>query len=300
MYYNAEIKIPLGKRGNTRIVMKRYYAAWILGLLLSATSASAAVLATVNGDEITSDEVNKVLMEGTQGRFDTLPADKQNELRQRIIEGMISQELVYDDAQRTGVLDTKEYKQELEALVSRLKVQLAAKVWEQQQFEAIKVDAKEVKAYYDANPDEFVDKEKIRARHILVKSEAEAQAIIKGLKGLSGDKLRNEFIAQAKSKSTGPSAAKGGDLGYFPRGQMVPSFNDAAFAMKEGTISSAPVQSQFGFHVIYIEDKKPAKKLGFDEVKNFIEQRLKMDKFKATMEKKMSNLREKAKIIYAK
>lgn len=280
--------------------MKRYYAAWILGLLLSATSASAAVLATVNGDEITSDEVNKVLMEGTQGRFDTLPADKQNELRQRIIEGMIAQELVYDDAQRTGVLDTKEYKQELEALVSRLKVQLAAKVWEQQQFEAIKVDAKEVKAYYDANPDEFVDKEKIRARHILVKSEAEAQAIIKGLKGLSGDKLRNEFIAQAKSKSTGPSAAKGGDLGYFPRGQMVPSFNDAAFAMKEGTISSSPVQSQFGFHVIYIEDKKAAKKLGFDEVKNFIEQRLKMDKFKATMEKKMSNLREKAKIIYAK
>lgn len=280
--------------------MKRYYAAWILGLLLGATSVSATVLATVNGDEITSDEVNKVLMEGTQGRFDTLPADKQNELRQRIIEGMIAQELVYDDAQKTGVLDTKEYKQELEALVSRLKVQLAAKVWEQQQFEAIKVDAKEVKAYYDANTDEFIDKEKIRARHILVKTEAEAQAIIKSMKGLSGDKLRNEFIAQAKSKSTGPSAAKGGDLGYFPRGQMVPSFNDAAFAMKEGTISSTPVQSQFGYHVIYIEDKKPAKKLGFDEVKNFIEQRLKMDKFKAAMEKKMSTLREKAKIIYAK
>ncbi|MCI4406952.1 MAG: peptidyl-prolyl cis-trans isomerase [Sulfuricurvum sp.] len=280
--------------------MKRYYAAWILGLLLGATSASAAVLATVNGNEITSDEVNKVLMEGTQGRFDTLPAEKQNELRQRIIEGMIAQELVYDDAQRTGVLDTKEYKQELEALVSRLKVQLAAKVWEQQQFEAIKVDPKEVKAYYDANPEEFVDKEKIRARHILVKSESEAQAIIKSMKGLSGDKLRNEFIAQAKSKSTGPSAAKGGDLGYFPRGQMVPSFNDAAFAMKEGTISSTPVQSQFGYHVIYIEDKKPAKKLGFDEVKNFIEQRLKMDKFKAAMEKKMADLRAKAKIVYAK
>jgi len=280
--------------------MKRYYTAWILGLLLSASSASAAVLATVNGDEITSDEVNKVLMEGTQGRFDSLPADKQNELRQRIIEGMIAQELVYDDAQKIGVLDSKEYKQELEALVNRLKVQLAAKVWEQQQFEAIKVDAKEVKAYFDANPEEFVDKEKIHARHILVKTEAEAQSIIKSMKGLSGDKLRNEFIAQAKSKSTGPSAAKGGDLGYFPRGQMVPSFNDAAFAMKEGAISSTPVQSQFGYHVIYIEDKKPAKKLGFDEVKNFIEQRLKMDKFKATMEKKMSDLRAKAKIIYTK
>lgn len=280
--------------------MKRYYAAWILGLLLSAQSASAVVLATVNGDEITSEEVNKVLMEGTQGRFDSLPSDKQNELRQRIIEGMIAQELVYDDAKRTGVLDSKVYKQELEALLSRLKVQLAAKVWEQEQFEAIKVDAKEVKAYFDANPDEFVDKEKIRARHILVKTEAEAQAVIKSMKGLSGDKLKNEFIAQAKSKSTGPSAAKGGDLGYFPRGQMVPSFNDAAFALKEGGMSSTPVQSQFGYHVIYVEDKKAAKKLGFDEVKNFIEQRLKMDKFKATMEKKMSSLREKAKITYTK
>ncbi|MDP3290572.1 MAG: peptidylprolyl isomerase [Sulfuricurvum sp.] len=280
--------------------MKRYYAAWILGLLLSATSGSAAVLATVNGDEITSEEVNKVLMEGTQGRFDSLPADKQNELRQRIIEGMIAQELVYDDAKRTGVLESKEYKQELEALVSRLKIQLAAKVWEQEQFEAIKVDSKEVKAYFDANPDEFVDKEKIRARHILVKTAAEAQAVIKSMKALSGEKLKNEFIAQAKSKSTGPSAAKGGDLGYFPRGQMVPSFNDAVFAMKEGTMSSAPVQSQFGYHVIYVEDKKAAKKLGFDEVKNFIEQRLKMDKFKATMEKKMATLREKAKITYTK
>lgn len=280
--------------------MKRYYAAWILGLLLSATSASAAVLATVNGDEITSEEVNKVLMEGTQGRFDSLPADKQNELRQRIIEGMIAQELVFDDAKRSGVLESKEYKQELEALVSRLKVQLAAKVWEQEQFEAIKVDAKEVKAYFDANPEEFVDKEKIRARHILVKTAAEAQAVIKSMKALSGDKLKNEFIAQAKSKSTGPSAAKGGDLGYFPRGQMVPSFNDAAFAMKEGTMSAAPVQSQFGYHVIYVEDKKAAKKLGFDEVKNFIEQRLKMDKFKATMEKKMADLRAKAKITYTK
>ncbi len=280
--------------------MKRYYSAWILGLLLSAPIASGAVLATVNGDEITTDEVNKVLMEGTQGRFDSLPADKQNELRQRIIEGMIAQELVYTDAQKTGVLDTREYKQELETLVSRLKVQLAAKVWEQQQFEAIKIDAKEVKAYFDANPDEFVDKEKIHARHILVKTEAEGNAIIKSMRGMSGDKLRNEFIAQAKSKSTGPSAAKGGDLGYFPRGQMVPSFNDAAFAMKAGTISSTPVQSQFGYHVIYVEDKKSAKKLGFDDVKNFIEQRLKMDKFKAYMDKKMADLRSKAKITYAK
>jgi len=280
--------------------MRRQFSVWVLTVLLGATSVSAASVATVNGDEITTEEVNKVLMEGTQGRFDTLPADKQNELRQRIIEGLVAQELIYDDAKKMGVLDSKEYKSQLDEMVARIKKQLAAKVWEQQQFETINIEAKDVKSYYDANANEFVDKEKIHARHILVKNKADAEAIIKSMKSLSGDKLKNEFIAQAKSKSTGPSAARGGDLGYFPRGQMVPSFNDAAFAMKEGTVSSAPVQSQFGYHVIYIEDKVPAKKLGFDEVKNYIEQRLKMDKFKAYMEKKMSTLREKAKITYSK
>lgn len=280
--------------------MRRQFTTWALGVLLSASFANAAVLATVNGENITSDEVNRVLMEGTQGRFESLPADKQNELRQRIIEGLVAQELVFDDAKKSGILESKEFKTEFQKLTDRMKTQLAAKVWEQQQFETIKVDAKEVKDYYDKNADEFVDKEKVHARHILVKTEAEADTLIKSFKALSADKLKAEFIAQAKLKSTGPSAAKGGDLGYFPRGQMVPAFNDAAFAMKEGTVSSEPVQSQFGYHVIYLEDKVPAKKMGFDEVKNFIEQRLKMDKFKAFMEKKMNTLKSKAKITYTK
>ncbi|MDQ1298650.1 MAG: peptidyl-prolyl cis-trans isomerase [Campylobacterota bacterium] len=280
--------------------MKRQFSIWVLGVLLSGSVASAAVLATVNGSAITSDEVNKVLAEGTQGRFDSLPADKQNELRQRIIEGMIAQELVFEDAKKTGILETKEYKQEFQVLMERMKMQLAAKVWEQKQFESINVDAKEVKSYYDTKPDEFVDKEKVRARHILMKTQEDAEAVIKSMKGLSGEKLKVEFTAQAKSKSTGPSAAKGGDLGYFSRGQMVPSFNDAVFAMKVGAMSAEPVQSQFGYHVIYLEDKKLAQKMSFDEVKNFIEQRLKMDKFKVSMEKKMNSLKAKAKITYAK
>lgn len=280
--------------------MKRYYAALSMGLLLMGHSVSAAVVVTVNGDEITSEEVNKVLFEGTQGRFESLSTEKQDELRHRIIEGMVAQELVYDDALKTGIPDSKEYKQEFDTLLERLKIQLAAKVWEQEQFEAIKVDAKEIKGYFDTNPNEFIDREKVHARHILVRSKVEAQAIIAMLRTLSGEKLKQEFMAQAKTKSIGPSAVKGGDLGYFLRGQMVPPFNDAAFAMKKGSISSNPVRSQFGYHIIYIEDKKPAKKLGFESVKSFIEQRIKMDKFKAHMEKKMISLREKAKIIYTK
>jgi parvulin-like peptidyl-prolyl isomerase len=267
---------------------------------LVGTVAQAATVATVNGKAITSDEVNKVLMEGTQGRFSSLPEEKQKELTQRVIDGMISQELVYDDAKKNGVLESETYKKELADIMERIQKQLAAKVWEQNEFDKIKVGEKEVKAYFDKNPDEFVEKEKVHARHILVKTEAKANELIGKLKSKKGDALKTTFIELAKTESTGPSAPKGGDLGFFPQGQMVPAFNDAAFAMKEGTITTTPVKSQFGYHIIYLEEKQPGKKLGFDEVKNFIEQRLKMDAFKAHMEKKMEALKKKAKITFAK
>jgi parvulin-like peptidyl-prolyl isomerase len=280
--------------------MKQRFIFLTLGILVSATCASAVVVATVNGSNITSDEVNRVLMEGTQGRFDSLEPSKQNELRQRIIEGMVTQKLVYDDAVKTGVLDSREYKAEYQKLEERMKIQLATKKWEMEQFNTIKVDSKEVREYYDKNSDEFVDKEKVHARHILVKSSSDAEDIIKAFKGLSGDKLKSDFIALAKLKSTGPSAVKGGELGYVARDQMVKPFNDALFAMRIGTVSSEPVQTQFGYHVIYAEDKKPARKASFDEVKNFVENKLKMERFKVVMEKKMAVLKSKAKITYTK
>jgi peptidyl-prolyl cis-trans isomerase C len=272
----------------------------LLASALISGAASAAVVATVNGKNITSEEVNQVLMEGTQGRFDTLPKEKQDELRKRIIDGMITQELVYEDAKKSKVLESDEYKKELEAIMARVEKQLAAKVWEKQQYDKITVAEKDIKKYYDTHADEFVEKEKVHARHILVKTEGKANEIIAALKIKKGDKLKEAFIAAAKKESTGPSGPKGGDLGYFPRGQMVPEFNDKVFSMKTGTITNEPVKTQFGYHVIYLEDKKAGKKLSFDEVKSFIEQKLKIEKFKAAMEKKMQSLKDSAKITYGK
>jgi parvulin-like peptidyl-prolyl isomerase len=260
--------------------------------------AAASIVATVNGTQISSDEVNQVLMEGTQGRFNTLPKEKQDELRKRIIEGMISQELVYDDAKKSGVLTSQEYKDELIEVMKRVEKQLASKVWEKQQFDKIEVSDAEIKKYYDSHANEFVEKEKVHARHILVKTEAEAKSIISDLKGKKGDALKTAFIEAAKKFSTGPSAPKGGDLGSFPSGQMVPEFNDKVFAMKVGTITTEPVQTQFGYHIIYLEEKTSGKKLGFDDVKSFIDQKLKMDKFKEAMETKMKALIGSAKITY--
>jgi len=277
-----------------KIVLKSLAATALL-----TSVAFGATVVTVNGTAIDSQEVNRVLMEGTQGRFSTLPADQQKQLRSRIIDGMITQELIYENAKKNGIMDSPSYKKEMKMIISRVEKQLAGKVWQEEQLAKIKVTDKEKKDYYNANKAEFVEKEKVHARHILLKDENKAKAIIARLSGLSGDKLKNKFIEIAKAESTGPSAPKGGDLGYFGPGQMVPSFNDAVFSMKKGTITKTPVKSQFGYHIIYLEDKKAGKTLSYNEVEKFIDQRLRSQKFEALMKTKMQELKKGAKITFA-
>lgn len=265
-------------------------------LLIVSSVASAQTLVSVNGQAITQEEVDSELMNATQGRFNQVPADKQAEFRQQVLQQLIGKELIYGDAKKTGVLTSSEYKAEYKKLEERMKKELAIQVWQKKLLDQLKVADSELKDYYNKNKEEFNEKESVRARHILVKTEDEAKTIIAELKPLSGEKLLSKFIDLAKEKSTGPSGPKGGDLGYFAQGQMVPAFNDKVFSMKEGTITTAPVETQFGFHVIYLEDKKSATTRKFEEVKSFIEQRLKMEKFKTVMKDKMDQLQKKATI----
>ncbi|MDY0233563.1 MAG: peptidylprolyl isomerase [Sulfurimonas sp.] len=264
-------------------------------LLLASSLACATTLVSVNGTNITQEDVDTALMNATQGRFNQVPEDKQAEFRKQVLEQLIAKELVYEDAEKTGVLKSKDFKDEYAKVQDRVKKDLAIQVWQKQQFDKVTVSDKELKAYYDNNKEEFNEKSSVHARHILVKEESEAKAIEKELKPLSGDALKTKFIQLAKEKSTGPTGPKGGDLGYFAQGQMVPEFDAKVFNMKTGTISE-PVKTQFGYHVIYLEDKKAQKTLSFTEVKSFIEQRLKMEKFKVVVEKKMQELKNKATI----
>lgn len=268
--------------------------------MAAAAAVYAGTVATVNGKNISDAEVQEVLMQGTQGRYNQLPAEKQAELSQRVIDGLITQELIFADAKKEGILESAEYKQELAKVMERVEVQLASKVWEKRQFDKVKVSEKDIKAYFKAHPEEFSEKEKVRASHILLKTEAEANDIIKELSALKGASLNTKFAEVAKSKSTGPSGPKGGDLGFFGQGQMVPSFNDAAFSMKKGEMTKTPVKSQFGYHVILVTDKQAGKDLPFEEVKGFIEQKLKVEAFKEQMEAKMEALKKKATISIAK
>ena len=140
------------------------------------------------------------------------------------------------------------------------------------------VSEDDVKAAYEKEFADFEGDEEINARHILVKEKAEAEAIIKELEGGA------DFIELAKVKSTGPSGPNGGDLGFFVRGQMVKPFEDAVFALEPGAITKEPVETQFGWHVIKLEERRRQPKPSLEDVAQGLRQQLARDHYTKIME----------------
>jgi len=255
-------------------------------LALSTINASD-VLATVNGVAINKDYVNNVLK--AQGKeFDKLPKEKQKEIVNKLIE----RELLAETAKKAGIEKDSEYKKALE----NFKKDLLIRVWMDKLYKRTLISDSEANDYYQKHKDQFKIPEKIHARHILVKTEDEAKKIIEQLKGLKGQELKEKFVELAKKKSTGPSGSKGGDLGYFSKGQMVKPFEDAAFALKKGTITTKPVKTQFGYHVIYVEDIKPASVADFKDVKQSIIAKLRQEAFAKKIKEAINNAKKDAKI----
>ncbi|TCL72624.1 peptidylprolyl isomerase [Rhizobium sp. BK251] len=135
------------------------------------------------------------------------------------------------------------------------------------------VTPEEVKARYDKEIAALPKQEEVHARHILVKTEDEAKEVIKEL-----DAGKN-FADLAKEKSTDPNKSEGGDLGYFGHGRMVKEFEDAAFALDKGTYSKTPVKTDFGYHVILVEDKRVAPPPPFEQVQDQVRQLVMRDKY---------------------
>ena len=133
------------------------------------------------------------------------------------------------------------------------------------------VSDEEARAFYDKQVSEVELQEEISARHILVETEEEALAVIERLN--AGE----DFIELAKEVSTGPSGKEGGDLGYFVKDRMVPEFSEAAFALEPGAVS-APVKSDFGWHVIKVEDRRQQQLVAFEDVKEGIKVQLRDEK----------------------
>lgn len=200
------------------------------------------VVATLNGDEIRRSDA-LALLEVLPPEVGRIPEEQ---LIPLLVEELINTRLIVAVARREGLDQTPEFKRRVEMETLRILRQafvddLAAKVLTDEALQTFYEDTVVVQG----------GEVEIRARHILVNTEEEAADVVGELEEGA------DFEQLARERSTGPSAAAGGDLGYFDRSRMVPEFGDAAFALKTGEVS-APVQTQFGWHIIKVEDIRQA------------------------------------------
>lgn len=236
------------------MTMKTIFAgAFALSLVLGAQAArSEAPVARVNGVDITEAEL--AFAEAEVGsEIAGLPVESR---RRVLVEYLVEAHLFADAAGKQQLGTGKEFEQRLAYYKLRA---LRDTFYEKKVRDA--VTEAQAKAAYDEQIAKLAPEPEVRARHILVKTEQEAKDLVKQLKGGA------DFTELAKKSSDGPSAQTGGDLGYFSRGQMVKAFEDVAFSLKPGQISE-PVQTEFGWHVIKVEDRRNRPVPSFDEVKD--------------------------------
>ncbi|MEM1040615.1 MAG: peptidylprolyl isomerase [Pseudomonadota bacterium] len=219
----------------------------LLALVAAAPMAAPAfaqespVLAKVGDRTITQADLDQALKDMGQ-QFANFPEAQR---KARALDSLIDIHVLAAKAEKEGLLDDAETKRRLDLLRNRAlhngyfetKVQPT-------------VDEASMKARYDKEIGSATPEQEVSARHILVKTEEEAKAIIAELDGGA------DFVELAKTKSTGPSGPKGGELGFFGKGRMVPEFETAAFALEKGAYTKQPVKSQFGYHVIRVDDKR--------------------------------------------
>ena len=263
----------------------------LLAVAVMATSVVASdILVTVNGKNITKQDAEAfVNASAPNAHFSQLDKAQQEMIKERLVEKALFTEL----AKKEGI----DKKPEFITNMGKIKEELLVNMWMKAQMDNAVVSDSEAKEFYEKNNKNFMQKATVHARHILVKEEKEAQTIIDELKALNGEALKAKFIELAKVKSTGPSGPKGGDLGNFSKGQMVPAFSTAVWNLEIGKITTKPVKTQFGYHVIYLEDKSDTKPTPYEQVKEKIIVSLKQKQFSAKIAEVAKELKNKAKIV---
>lgn len=248
-------------------------AALLLAAPLPAAAQEEGVAAIVNGDKILSKDVDKAIdMLGLKGK-------EAAQVKSEVLNQIINEKLIEDAILKANIEQNAEYIKRLDIL----KLQLQRQVFLEEQIKD-QITDKYVKAEYEKFAKQNKGKTEIRARHILVPSEQEAQQIIKELDGGA------DFVELAKKRSSDTSSVRGGDLGYFISEEMVPEFSKEAFALKSGSYSKKPVKTQFGWHVIKVEDKRERAVPKFEQVAEPIRQKLGND----AVRKMVEDLRKKA------
>lgn len=268
--------------------MKKIVMSFIASIALISTLNAADFYATVDGDKITKDDIN-VLLQDPRVDFDKLP----QEAKSQILEGAINRKLIAKKAIDDGIEKDPQYKE----AIAKIKEDLALQVWQKNEIDKIKFSDTEKRAFYDTNKSKFNIPETFEAFHILVNTEAEANAVIKDLEKAAVNSRETKFKELANSKSKDATAKNGGYLGKFAAEQMVPEFAMAVKSLPKGGYSKNPTKTQFGYHVIFVKEIFPAKQLTFDEVKDNINQAMIAEKFNKKIDELTKELRKDAKIV---
>ena len=287
-------------------------------------------VAVVNGvviARIQFDKELKVHLERVSRQGRQITDDQMEEQKKDILEGLIEREVLYQESQKAGIKiadqkvddqvaaikkrfpNEEEFKKALagmglteEDVREQIQHGLAIReLIDQKVANKVVITDEETKAYYDANPQLFNQPEEVKASHILIKVEPTADDATKAAARKKVEELQQklkdggDFAELAKENSEGPSNARGGDLGYFKRGQMVKPFEDVAYSMKIDEVSDL-VETRFGYHLIKVYDKKPEQTLAYADVKDKIAQRLKQEKVEKDATLYVEDLKKGAKI----
>ena len=287
-------------------------------------------VAVVNGSVITRADFDREMNRVQQRlfRMGKPPSDSQlSGIKKQALENLINRELLYQESQNQGIAvdeaaineqvrklkerfsSEAEFKSALSkanlseaAIKSQFKRGMVIQQFIDKQFvQKITVSDKESKAYYDSNPDSFKQPEQIRASHILIKVDPGAEELRKVEARKKLEKIQEkvqkgeDFAVIAKEFSEGPSSTKGGDLGYFGRGQRVKPFEEAAFTLRPGEVSDI-VETEYGYHLIKVIDRKPETTIAYEDIKDRLEHHLKQEKVQRELSLYVERLKEKGKV----
>ena len=313
----------------------RWVCLSIIVLVAAATvcaddpAPSSSPMATVNGVAISQENFDFEFQQDVGRRAQSgqpLNEAMMPMVRQQVLNRMIEEELLYQDTQARGItIDDQRVASELAGIKKRFpseeefqtalatlktseddlkrKIQRGLAISELISTLAadVQVTDEETKAFYDKNSSPFVTPEQVQARHILIKAAPEAdeeqkkQARQKITDVQKKVKAGEDFGELAKTHSEGPSSVKGGDLGFFSRGQMVKPFEDAAFALKKGETSDI-VETRFGYHLIQVTDRRSEGTISYEDAKPRITQNIQKEKEGQVVREHIDKLRAKADI----
>jgi peptidyl-prolyl cis-trans isomerase C len=238
------------------------------------------VVAVVGSESLTLEELNRM--------WEELPTQMKGSMRKEdLVNRWIDIQLLWLEAKRKGIEKDKAFKRRLEEARRQI---AAEELIRKEIVEKVVVSEDEIRKYYEDNRSSFVEPERIRVRHIMTSTEEKAKEALEKLKA-GGDFGQ---IARQYSEDPG-SRDMGGDLGFIQRGELIKEFEDVAFKLGVGELSPV-VRTQFGYHIIKVEEKVEQHQKGLEEVREEIRSRLLLEKQREAFDEMMKSLREKTKV----